>query len=230
VADQVLPSKLIGERVTVIFDFVDQLDWGEAVLEASVSISVLVGLDNNPSDLLYLSAVFDGRLVRQQIWHGLPGVIYQIKCSVLGTSGSEYSKLVKLAILPDVSELPPLNALYLTSRPYPIVSVEGIISTEAPQHGFMMEMSVEQILSSFLVLQGDLYGGLKAFTAPVEAIDSSFAVMEGFLYGGLVSFSNTEAINSDSLVVSGDLYGGLVEYSFNESLDSSFTVVSGALT
>ena len=228
-ADQVLPSKLVGERITVTFEFMDELQWGEEVLEASVSISVLSGVDNNPADLIYLPAVFTGTLVRQQIWRGVPGVIYLVKCTVIGTAGTVQSKVARLAILPVVNENPPLDALYLTSRPYPIVAIESMQSAFLPGDGFLIERVVESVDSSFLLSNVDIYGGLKSYSLS-EAMDSSWALHDVSVYGGLVGFSTNESMNSSFLVVSAELYGDLVSYSLNESIDSSFAVVSGVFT
>ena len=228
-ADQVLPSKLVGERITVTFEFLDELQWGEAVLEASVSISVISGVDNNPTDLLYMPAVFTGTLVRQQVWRGIPGVIYLVKCTVMGTEGTIQSKVARLAILPVVNENPPLDALYLTSRPYPIVALEYMQSASLPGNGFLVERVVELMDSTFTVLSADIYGGLKSYSL-LEAMDSSWGLQNVSVYGGLVGFSTNESMDSNFLVVSASLYGNLVSYSLNESVDSSFAVVSGVFT
>jgi hypothetical protein len=126
---------------------------------------------------------------------------------------------------------PTVPKFILTSRPYALENIEGIVDKNKATRSWLLYRIVEEIQSNFTLLNVDIYGGLVAFTAPVESMESAFELMDVSLYGGLVAFTApVEAIDSMFDILHVELYGDLVTYSFNESMESSCDVVSGELT
>lgn len=121
------PSKLVGERVTLTFPFQDELGWGETVISAVVFAEVSSGADLDPELLIYQAPTFiDGINVKQRVRLGVPGVLYQIVCRIVGSLGTTAEKSGYLAILPGVGGTPLLNATYFTSFIYPAVVHEAV--------------------------------------------------------------------------------------------------------
>lgn len=233
---QVLPSKLVDERILVIFDFLDLLAWGEVLESASVEVQVQVGVDSLPQEMLYkVPVIVSGRYVQQQIQAGVPGVLYQVKCHAFTTLGVEYEKYVRLAILPDDARTPLFIADYLTSRPYPVEDIEGFTTTFLPDDGRLINQKVvelpEGIRAYFVPLTGTLVGGEVSYGGNVEELSTSFEPLSGDLYGSIVSFeAPDEGFVTDFLPLGGTLVGGRVFYGNEvEGLTTSFTPLSGTL-
>lgn len=235
-ARKVLPSKLVDERILVEFDFLNELAWGDSVVSATVEIVVEVGVDPLPQEMLYkVPVVVAGRFVRQQVYNGVPGVIYQVKCTATSTLGNPFEKFVRLAILPDEAQLPLFNAIYLTSRPYPVEDSEGLFSGFALDTGRLLNKFVsfeEAVATSFSLSQGALVGGREFYDSPPEGIDTVFEVLAGDLFGGIVSYNYVgEGVISGLLPLQGTLVGGRVTYDNNkDGLTTNFLPLSGTLT
>lgn len=151
-----LPSKLIGETITVSFNFTDVMLWGEVITSAVVTVEVFSGLDYSPENLLSGSTSFVGRTVIQKTHQGLPGVVY-ILVATIETADHTYIKTRKLAVLSDEGGFGPGGSLTLTgtlpggtvgvtySNPlqisggYPPYHVDGVASGTAP---FWMNFSI----------------------------------------------------------------------------------------
>lgn len=93
-----IQSKAISEVITVTFDFTNQTLHGEAVSGALVSIEVFSGTDSTPSVIKLGNPVTAGYVVTQQIQQGLPGVIYNISCTLTGGTTKLYEMLQLLAV------------------------------------------------------------------------------------------------------------------------------------
>lgn len=236
-ARKVLPSKLISERILVEFDFLDQLKWGEVLESATVEITVEIGIDALPQEMLYkVPVVVSGRYVQQQVWRGTPGVLYQVKCVALGTSLESYEKFVRLAILPDTAQIPLFNAIYLTSQPYPVEDIEGFQSTFLLNSGLMQGQfasSGEGFISTILPQSGELFGAAASYNNwPPEGIWSTLAPQSGELYGESASYNwpPAEGLYSTILPLVGTLVGGRVAYdSPSEGMYTQLTPLSGTL-
>lgn len=235
-ADQVLPSKLIGERITVRFNFLNELAWGETIAESDVQVYTHVGIDPLPQELLYLnSSVVDGVIVSQQIQLGLPGVIYRIVAFATGSTGEIYEKGALLAVLPTEYAIPPINAVYYTSKPYPL---NDIVSVDSESIGFIDGSllgfkTIDSIESSALLIFGDLYAQLLSYDDwPPEGIDSESLLVSGDLFDVLKSYTmEPEGIDSTAILFSGSLDDKLITYTVpEEGIDSVATLLSGDLT
>ena len=232
-AYRTLPSKLVGERITLDFEFMDDLQWGESISAAEVEVTVFSGVDNSPSLLIYKAAVAVNTHVTQQIQAGVPGVIYNIKCTVAGTLGTEASKVSKLAILPTNARNPPFFGIYLSTTPYPVDQIDSFAAADILTTVRLLGVFEESAYQSNLFfLDGNLYGGAVFYTADVEAYIPQNTLLDGNLYGG----AKTTAIQLDSYIpndtlLSGTLVNALVQHTQPpDSYISNVTLLSGTLT
>lgn len=166
---KVLPSKLVNERITVEFSFLDELDWGETIASAIVTVEVLSGEDPDPQSIVFSSITLAPTTIRQKIQGGIPGVIYLITCAAEGTTGSLMAKTAKMAILPVESGIPPFSATYYTSTIYPAEEIESIEFSMVPLGGVFETLIVttnfrEQSRFAMLPLSGELRHLLKSTT------------------------------------------------------------------
>lgn len=99
----ITPSKLVGETFTLTFSFLDRLEWGEELSSAACTVEVVSGIDSDPEEVLLSTSTVssDGTYVTQQVYQGLPGVIYKIVCGALSDASHTYIKISYLAVLPD---------------------------------------------------------------------------------------------------------------------------------
>jgi hypothetical protein len=109
-----LRAKHISELITVEFNFLSEMEWGETINSASVSVEVFSGLDYDTSLLLSGSATVSGNSVFQNIRDGLGGVIYILVCTAEGSSGASYILTRKLAVLSDENSYYPSDTPTLT--------------------------------------------------------------------------------------------------------------------
>lgn len=231
--DLILPSKLVPERIEVVFDFKDVLEWQETIAETLVTVTVHSGLDNSPQLVLYKQAIPLVTEVKQQLQEGLPGVIYKIECAATGTTGQIYVKYAYLAVLPNVSQRPPIIATFLTSQIYPIQDIESLGSAGAILSGTLWTRPVDGIESVGAIVTGTLEQILLTYSGPPEGINSVGGVVAGDLFSQLKSYTiRPEGIDSTALVVTGALELGLIIYDNYkpEGINSSATVISGTLT
>jgi hypothetical protein len=96
----ILPSKLVGEVITVPFNYIDQIPTGETIVSAVVTCTVIVGTDALPERMIVGAARISGEVVKQWIFTGTPGVIYALECQATISDGSALSIICKLAVLP----------------------------------------------------------------------------------------------------------------------------------
>lgn len=126
--------------------------------------------------------------------------------------------------------------LALTSRPYAIVTTEGMDFGGEATGGYEFSVILDALDFGAAITGGTLYGGLVSYEEyPPEAIDFfSPSVEGGTLYGGLTSFSlEPEAFDYfNPTVLGGEFYGGLISYDNYplEAIDFSMSVLSGSFS
>lgn len=86
-----------AEIVPVTFDFSRGVGAGATVAVDSVSVAVVAGTDNDPSNLLQGAATSDGAVAVQWVKAGMDGTDYKLRCTVVASDGQT---LVLAAILP----------------------------------------------------------------------------------------------------------------------------------
>lgn len=92
-------SKLVGETITLHFNFSDQSPFGEVLSSPVCTAVVLSGSDDAPEDIIFGAGVVEDTYVSQQVTLGLPGVIYAVICTVQGEGGHVYQVMTRLAVL-----------------------------------------------------------------------------------------------------------------------------------
>lgn len=231
-SDIILPSKLVSERITVSFDFRDELEWGETIVSANCTVSVLTGTDGSPQDLLYLPVVISTSGVSQQVWMGLPGVIYTISMAVTGSTGQVYEKFARLAILPSSAKPPPYSSNLLTSTPYPVESIDAVGSTSDYIRSQFYKTTIEGVTSASDIVSGWIRQILIQYEYDPEGVDSTSTIVGGDLYAVLKTYEiPPEGVNSTSIIVSGLLDMILITYTHPaEGVTSTSDIVSGTLT
>jgi hypothetical protein len=95
-----LPSKLLGETLSLNFDFAAQLEVGETISTKTVIATVYSGTDASPSSIISGAATSSGSVVSQKITSGVLGVIYELVCQVTTSAGKTCQQTGLLAIVP----------------------------------------------------------------------------------------------------------------------------------
>lgn len=232
------PSKLVSERISLTFNFSDEMEWAETISSVLVFVFVLTGTDPDPGLLFYQVWDIDGQTVVIQVQEGLPGVIYEVQIRIVGSSGNTYTKYAKVAVLPDAAELPQSFATFLTTQTYPYFFREGIDSLGYVSAGNLTRLILtyesppEGIDTSVLIPVGNLRDPYQIYTIPPEGVDSSVTISAGILRSPLILYTAPpEGINSSASVSAGVLDQILVTYTAPpEGIDSSITVSAGSLT
>lgn len=233
----IIPSKLVQERITVEFDFLDELEWGDTLSLAETTVTVLSGIDPNPEVMVILQPVITGNSVLQQVRLGLPGVIYSISITCTTSTGKLIKKSVKVAVLPSTAITPLPFGTYYTSSVYPIDVTDGIDSLQnVPIIGQIWGTLPEGVDSTFSVISGVLNLQVHPYIGLPEGIDQGdISVIAGTLTTILVSYNNYpfEGINQSGVIlVTGTLVTIVISYNNYpfEGINSTFSVVSGTLT
>lgn len=232
-SDQILPSKLVTERILVRFEFKDELAWGETISNAQVSISVASGIDPAPNDMLYRDIFYSSTEARQQIHAGLPGVIYKVECAALGTSGKVYTKFCHLAVLPDEAAFPPIAGTYLTSKPYPIDVTEVFQQQFDEGSGRLrpQPFPLDEMQHGLAFSTSTIGVYLISYSWPDEGYEHGFSTRESYFSGTVISYSNTpETYDHGFGTVGGTLEVKLVQYSLTEHMKHGLSSISGTLT
>lgn len=233
----ILPSKLVSERITIRFDFLDELEWGETIASAAFSVSVLSGVDMDPNAILYSTIILGSNptSVAQRIYAGIPGVLYNITCAVRGTSGQEYKKFSRLAILPGDAQLPPFIATYLTSTPYPAEQLDHIIFAMLPLSGILDTVikstsTRERISFAMEPLSGEM-GPILETTTYRERISFQMIPQSGTMDTILVTYENLkERISFAMVPASGTMDTILVTNNYRERMSFAMIPLSGTMT
>jgi len=117
----------------------------------------------------------------------------------------------------------------LTSKPYPISAVDGLIPMITFPDGWAMTQPVDALDSSGHPGSGD-WGETLVTYSWEEAIDTSGHPLGGDWGETLVDYSWTEAIDSSGHPLSGDWGETLVVYSWEEAIDVTAEPNDGTLT
>lgn len=220
-----LPAKLLGETITVEFDFTDVMLWGETLDSGAITVSVVSGLDPSPQVLLNGSAELAGRTISQSITQGRPGVVYALTATADCSGGTSYQKVRKLAVLSDEGSFQPSSLVRLVgtlpnaivgqaySEPLTIVGgyapyrYDGIESGAAP---FWMNFHVEDAL---LICAG----------MPNETVSTEYLFSPRIADAANNLADDPQDIFSNILEIVGDVPDGDI----NTSVSGAYTNVGG---
>jgi len=107
----------------------------------------------------------------------------------------------------------------LTSKPYPINAIDGLIPEITFPTGWQMTQPVDAVEMSSLPQEGRFSGGLVTYSW-VEAIEVTSLPQSGRFTGGLIVYNlPLDAIEMTSNPESGRFTGALVQYSWNEAIE-----------
>lgn len=122
-----LASKLVGEIISVEFDFTEFLPLGETITSSVVTSTVVSGVDTYASRMVLGSTRQSGAIATQWIAAGIAGVIYALQCDAIFSNGDEFSVIRRLAVLPGQG----------TSAPFPPGYPTPVVLTGDAPNGFV---------------------------------------------------------------------------------------------
>jgi hypothetical protein len=93
--------KTTSTPLAVVFDFTQDLTFGESLSSAVVTTTVFSGADSNPSAVTSASPAISGSQVTQAASGGVLGVTYAIVCAVATSLGQALSLLTYVVVVPD---------------------------------------------------------------------------------------------------------------------------------
>lgn len=102
-----LPSKQVADSIVVNFPFQNQMQFGEVVTGAVVTIVPWSGDDPNPTTMLVGTPDHTtglGLYVLQGVKNGISGVIYRLVCTVTTSLSNAFTCDAQLAVLDDSGE------------------------------------------------------------------------------------------------------------------------------
>lgn len=105
----ILPSKKVGETITVQFDFTSKMNLSgtsETISTQVVTAAVYYGTDVSPSSIISGSASASGLVVSQNITAGVAGVIYILLCTITTSLGQTLEISALLAVEPTTQGVP----------------------------------------------------------------------------------------------------------------------------
>jgi hypothetical protein len=230
--DFILPSKLVPERITVRFSLASELLPRETIVSAEVTVDVATGIDPNPMSMLVGTSAISGTDVRQQIQCGLPGVVYRLTCTAVGSTGNVYQNFAVLAVLTDRGRTPPLNTYMLTSRPYPLELIEGSVSSPMFFMAKVLTWPLEGYLGGAQYVSAAIRTILHQYTGTPEGYIGASAYVSGAIHTVLRSTSMLpEGYLGSSAYVSGAITNKLVAtITSPEGYISASAYVSGTIT
>lgn len=209
---------------------------GEVVSTCAFYISVITGIDNNPTNILYQTYVPTNTHVNQKFRLGVPGVIYEIVFQVLGSAGSIVDKTTNLAILPtDANASPSLTFIYMTSFLYPYDLQDSMSSFMAPYKGRDFSYLPEGMNVFMGPAIGYIYGGQKNYNIPLEIITANpITPITGSIWGGQVTYSNyaPEGVNGFMSPITGSTFDSSLSYNIPtmfEGINISLAPISGTI-
>jgi hypothetical protein len=186
---------LIPERITVKFNFADELEWGETLTLALSELDVVSGTDSDPNFMLRLQPVISvsGDEVSQQLRLGTAGVLYRLTIEATTNTGRTLVKEANLVVFPSEAIAPlPFGDLYTTTL-YPLETMEGFDSTSfGLVQGGVVSVTIESVGSQFSLLSGILSGGINTYTNGLpEGINAGgFTPLSGIITSIIVSYIN----------------------------------------
>lgn len=228
----VMRTKLTSERIRVEFNFASELLLGETISNPVVEVQVATGLDLTPEDMIASRKFLDSPKVFQWIVGGVPGVIYNLICTVQGSSGKQYKLERKLAVLPVVNLRPPLFGVSYSTTIYPINSQDNLTVDGSLLLGRLFGTIEKSIIIEASITGGELKTIFKEYLAPFESVFVNAAITGGQLLTPLVTYNvGDERLNAFGIIISGELKTILIIYSNYppESLNMSGAITGGTL-
>lgn len=233
-------AKYEAETIPVIADYSLLLPSGVTIVGTpTVSVDLFWGTDNNPTNILYGSVTLpNSTSVQQNIRLGVPGNIYNITFSVIGTDSNAYNIVTHLAILPDSQNaVPNYFPYWFSSGIYPIENgPESIQGYTVPFGGRFVQSAYfiphEDIQGFSILAAGTLTLVVVPYSIPHEDIQGSSILFSGFLvYQNTVSYSiPSDGIKGATVLISGTFTGNVIEYHIPyESIQGSTVLISGTL-
>lgn len=209
-------SKLIGETITVRFEFLDQMAFGETLSLPFVTVSLFSGVDYSPSAILSGTASVDGSAVEQKITDGMAGVVYVLTATATGSSGAVFNETLRLAILADEGSWSPASIPVLSgdlpdgivgaayshaldiAGGYAPYSPVGIIANDPAWMGYT-------VVDNTLVCAG----------TPDEAAATTYNFSPEITDAALTHATSPQTVNITRITITGDLGDGAVGGSVN---------------
>ena len=217
----VTEPKSVLEVLPYVFNFRDLLLPGDSILgtEIVVTVTVLSGIDNSPSLMLFGLPNVSGNKITQNIQAGVPGVIYELTLSSNTVNGYIVEKTTRISVypLPD-NVTPTFTPTFLTSHHYPYWYEEAY------------KAGIPTFLGGVLVPANFIY------TCPPEQYRSGIPLLTGGTFIlGLVTYGNYIPEQYQSLVptfIGGTLTIGNFVYSnyIPEQYRTSIAWTGGTLT
>jgi hypothetical protein len=90
--------KLVGETLPYVFDFVSRMGVSDIIFGSSVVVTVYSGVDPVPNAMVYGGASNSGTQVTQKLMGGVAGVVYQVMCTMVTSSGLTFQLFGLLAV------------------------------------------------------------------------------------------------------------------------------------
>lgn len=226
------PTKLVPERITISFNFLDVMQWGDTIVDYGTNVEVHSGEDPFASMLLFGRPGVAGPILRQQINLGMPGVIYKLAGTVQTSMGDVWERDCLIGVLPDNAPIPPPFGTYITSTPYPYVLTDGLNVSSGITSGYELGALLDNLNVSTVVISGILNTPLQTYVSPPESIN----VVSGIVSGSIATTQRVyiippESINVSTAIISGSLVMVLIVYSNwpPEPINVSSNVISGSL-
>lgn len=199
-----LPAKLVGEAITVEFDFATTIPLGVTISSVIITSTVISGTDPYASRMIVGDARITGTIVKQWVLAGLAGVIYQLECVATFSDGHEDSIVRRLAV----------RAGQGTSDPFPIgYPLPLTIIGAAPDGAVGVPYTFSYTIS----------GGVFPYTSDTTDVVIPGLAMPTFTLSGTPTTEGTYPIEFDGT----DFYGTTVHHS-DEIEITGLPTISGA--
>lgn len=229
----VMRTKLTSERIRVEFNFASELLLGETISDPVVEVQVATGLDPAPEDMVASRKFLDSPVLFQWIIGGVPGVIYNLICTVQGSSGKQYKLERKLAVLPVVSLRPPLFGVSYSTTPYAVEFEDSMRQSGEARSGYTFGIILEQMLNTGSILSGQLRTPLQTYASPPELMSNLGAIISGEIRTPLKTYASPpENMSNLGVPISGTIKIVLITYSNwpAENISNNGSILSGTFT
>jgi hypothetical protein len=98
---QVFRPKIVGETVSLVFDFASRLSVGETITGQGSTAYLYSGVDATPTAILSGSPSTSGTKVTQKVTGGVVGAIYDVLVTVTTSAGQTLSIGGYVAVNPE---------------------------------------------------------------------------------------------------------------------------------
>lgn len=233
----ILPSKIVVDIHPLKVDFSPFLEAGEEIEDVVVTVSMYTGEDPAPDNLLYLPPEFTpgSGVVWQRIKAGIPGNIYLITITITTDLGHDLVATAYQAVLPNGVPADDIFVPFpLTSKPYPLNTIDGIESGSIVDGLISWQVIPEAFDSFFDIVSGTLRSPLITYDDwPPEAFDHTSDIVSGTLRTVLITYSDwpPEAVDHAASIQAGTLRAALIAYTYYapEAVDHSCSIIGGSL-